>query len=363
MTEPASQDASGAVIEGLGGVVALFDRAAGLPPPERAAFLDAACGGDPALRRGRGPAGLRPGHAPGGSPLDRPLLRRPTNGWDGDGTTGGTTSGTGYGAAIGPAFGPPAAAGEVGTLGPFRVVRPLGHGGMGAVYAAVDTRLGRPLALKVMLPQFAADGPARERFLREAHAAAQVNHDNVVTVYEADERAGVPYIAMQLLEGCSLEESLREKGSPPLPEVLRIAAEAADGLAAAHRTGLVHRDVKPTNLWLQAPDGRVKVLDFGLARPLDARAGVTASMAVIGTPAYMSPEQARGEKVDARTDLFSLGAVLYRMCGGRLPFEGPTTMAVLMALGMEDPPPLRELNPAVPEPLAELIHQLLAKKR
>jgi len=143
--------------------------------------------------------------------------------------------------------------------------------------------------------------------------------------------------------------------------VLKLAAETAAGLAAAHAKGLVHRDVKPGNLWLEAPAGRVKVLDFGLARPVDTEVELTKSGAIVGTPAYMSPEQARGEKVDHRTDLFSLGAVLYRLVTGRLPFAGPNTMAVLIALGTEEPPPVRSLNPAVPEELAALIHQLLAK--
>ena len=261
-----------------------------------------------------------------------------------------------------PHFGPPAGAGEVGTLGPYRVLKELGKGGMGAVYLALDTRLDRKLAFKVMLPEFAADTNAKERFLREARAAAKISHDNVVIVHEADERDGVPYIAMQYLQGYPLDEYLKTKGVPPLPHVLRIARETALGLAAAHALGLVHRDIKPANLWLEAPNGRVKVLDFGLAKPVDAEAELTKSGAVVGTPAYMSPEQARGQKVDARTDLFSLGAVLYRLCTGKTPFDGPNVMAVLMALGTEDPTPVRELNPNVPEPLAQLIHQLLAKK-
>jgi serine/threonine protein kinase len=259
-------------------------------------------------------------------------------------------------------FGPSAGPNEVGTLGPYRVIRPLGRGGMGAVYLAVDTRLNRKLALKVMLPQFAADPVSRERFLREARAAAQVAHDNVVTVYEADERDGVSYIAMQFLQGYPLDEYLKKKGTPGISPIVRLAREAAAGLAAAHRIGLVHRDIKPANLWLEAPNGRVKVLDFGLAKPVHAEAEVTQSGAVVGTPAYMSPEQARGLKLDHRTDLFSLGAVLYRLCTGRLPFEGPTTMAVLTALAADDPPPVRELNPPVPASLADLVHQMLAKK-
>jgi hypothetical protein len=259
------------------------------------------------------------------------------------------------------AFGPPAGPNEVGTLGPYRVVKRLGRGGMGEVYLAVDTRLKRKLALKVMLPQYAADPAAKGRFLREARAAAQVAHDNVVTVYEADERGGVPYIAMQLLQGYPLDEYLKKKGDPGIPQVVRLGREAAAGLGAAHKIGLIHRDIKPANLWLEAPNGRVKVLDFGLAKPVHTDVELTGSGVIVGTPAYMSPEQARGVKVDGRSDLFSLGAVLYRLCTGRLPFDGPTAMAVLTALAADDPRPVRELNPAVPAPLADLIHQLLAK--
>ncbi|MBY0457490.1 MAG: serine/threonine protein kinase, partial [Gemmataceae bacterium] len=163
-----------------------------------------------------------------------------------------------------PAFGPPADPHEVGTLGPYRVVKQLGRGGMGAVFAAVDTRLNRRLALKVMLPEVAADAESKERFLREARAAAQVTHDNVVTVYEADERDEMPYIAMQFLTGCPLDAYLKRKGRIPLTHAVRIGRETAAGLAAAHDQGLVHRDIKPGNLWLEAPNGRVKVLDFGL---------------------------------------------------------------------------------------------------
>jgi serine/threonine protein kinase len=258
-------------------------------------------------------------------------------------------------------FGPPHEPGEVGSLGPYRLIRELGRGGMGAVYEAVDTRLDRRLALKVMLPQFAADAAAKERFLREARAAARIKHDNVVTVYEADEHSGTPYIAMEFLEGSSLDSNIRVHGCPSLPEVLRLATEVSAGLAAAHKLGLVHRDIKPGNLWLEAPEGRVKVLDFGLAKPLDAEVELTQSGMVLGTPSYMSPEQARGEKVNDRADLFSLGAVLYRLCTGKLPFQGSNTMAVLMALAVEEPQPVRDHNPGVPESLAELIRQLLAK--
>jgi serine/threonine protein kinase len=261
----------------------------------------------------------------------------------------------------GPAFDPPAVMGELGALGPYRVVNELGRGGMGAVYLAFDTRLNRKLALKAMLPRYAADKAAKERFLREARAAAQISHDNVVTVYEADERNGLPYIAMQFLKGASLEHYLIEKGEVPIQQVMRIGREAATGLAAAHKIGLVHRDIKPANLWLEAPNGRVKVLDFGLAKPMDTDVSLTTSGMIVGTPVFMSPEQARGKDVGPRSDLFSLGGVLYRLCARQLPFNGPNAMAILVALTTEEPKPLREINPEVPEALAELIHQMLAK--
>jgi serine/threonine protein kinase len=262
-----------------------------------------------------------------------------------------------------PAFGPPAAAGEIGTLGPYRVLKQLGKGGMGIVYLAHDTRLSRHVALKVMLPEFVSDAPSQERFLREARAAAQISHSNVVTVYEADVLGSVPYMVMQFLQGYPLDEYLRKKGLPSVPQSIKVAQEAALGLAAAHELGLIHRDIKPANLWLEAPGGRVKVLDFGLARPVEAEGGteVTKSGAVVGTPAYMSPEQARGGKVDHRTDLFSLGAVLFRLVTGRTPFERPSVMAVLLALSTEPEPQVLALNPQVPPALARLIHQLLSK--
>ena len=273
---------------------------------------------------------------------------------------------TAYGAtdqtAVPPPFGAPATTGEVGVLGPYRLVREMGRGSMGAVYEAVDTRLERPVALKVMLPQFAGDADGKARFLREARAAARVSHDNIVTVYEADERDGVAYIAMQYLTGCTLDRYLKKQGEPNLAQTLRIGRETAAGLAAAHRLGLVHRDIKPGNLWLEAPNGRVKILDFGLARPVEVQAQLTQSGMILGTPAYMSPEQARGAHVDARSDLFSLGAVLYRLMTGRTAFQGTNTMALLVSLAVDEPPAITTLNPSVPEPIAQFVHHLLAKK-
>ncbi len=260
-----------------------------------------------------------------------------------------------------PAFGASAAAGELGVLGKYRVQRLLGRGGMGAVYLAFDTRLQRQVALKVMLPAAAANADARGRFLREARAAAGVSSDHVVGIYEADEVGGVAYIAMQVLKGLPLDEYLRRHPSPSAALAARVGREAALGLAAAHELGLVHRDIKPGNLWLESPGGRVKILDFGLAKPHAAASELTASGAVVGTPAYLAPEQGRGLELDGRADLFSLGCVMYRLCAGRLPFDRPTVMSTLMAIATEHPTPLRELNPEVPAGLADLIARLMAK--
>ncbi len=263
-----------------------------------------------------------------------------------------------------PHFALPSQPGEIGRLGKYRIQKELGRGGMGAVYLAFDERLQRQVALKVMLPKFAANATAKDRFLREARAAAQISSDHIVSIYEADEIDGTPYIALQLLQGYPLDDYLKKKGSPSLPQIIRIGREVAIGLAAAHELGMVHRDIKPSNVWLEAPNGRVKILDFGLAKPAEGTdfAELTALGAVVGTPAYMAPEQGRGLTVDGRADLFSLGCVLYRLTTGKPPFARTTLMSILIAIAIEDPTPVRELNPEVPQPLADLIHRLLAKE-
>jgi serine/threonine protein kinase/Leucine-rich repeat (LRR) protein len=269
-----------------------------------------------------------------------------------------------------PYLAPPEGPNEIGRLGTYRVVRLLGSGGMGAVFQAEDMALGRTVALKVMKPEIADLAEARDRFLREARAAAALEHENVITIYQVGEERGVPFLAMPWLKGMSLEDRLRKSGPLPPTVVARLGRQVANGLAAAHDRGLIHRDIKPANLWLEelagqapgaAPRYRIKVLDFGLARSVRDEAHLTQSGAILGTPAYMAPEQARGERVDHRCDLFSLGVVLYRMCTGRPPFDGPSTMAVLTSLAMDTPPQVRELNPAVPPSLADLITALLSK--
>jgi serine/threonine protein kinase len=256
---------------------------------------------------------------------------------------------------------PPQAPGELGRLGPYRVLAVLGHGGMGVVFEAEDPQLRRKVALKAMLPSLAASASARQRFLREAQAAATVEHDHVVAIHQVGEDHGVPFIAMAFLRGESLEARLTRQSRLPLAEVLRIGRETADGLAAAHQHGLVHRDIKPANLWLEEHAGRVKILDFGLARAAGDSTPLTQMGAIVGTPNYMSPEQVYGHSVDARCDLFSLGCVLYQISTGRRPFQGSDTISTLLAVATAEPPPPDTLNSALPPDLSELIRDLLAK--
>jgi hypothetical protein len=255
---------------------------------------------------------------------------------------------------------PPQGTDEIGRLGIYRVLRLLGAGGMGAVFAAEDTNLRRKVALKVMKLDLVDDEQARRRFLREARAMAAVQHDRIIAVYGVGMINGLPYLAMPLLSGESLEARLKTKRRLSLAEAVRIARETAEGLAAAHKSGLVHRDVKPANLWLEGEARRVKILDFGLARTVEG-SRVTHSGAVLGTPAYMSPEQARGETVDPRSDLFSLGSVLYRMATGKLPFGGSTAYEMMAAVTDDEPVPPREINSQVPAALEQLILKLLDK--
>jgi urea transport system substrate-binding protein len=252
---------------------------------------------------------------------------------------------------------------ELGRLGPYRLLKLLGQGGMGAVFQAEDTQLHRPVALKVILPRLAASPGARERFLREARAIAGVRSDHVVTIYQVGEDRDIPFLAMELLQGESLEARLARGDALPWREAVRIGREVATGLAAAHEQGLVHRDVKPANVFLEVPSGRVKLLDFGLARLGGSESRLTHVGRVVGTPEFMSPEQARGEDLDGRSDLFSLGALLYTLCARRTPFQGDSLMAVLTALAVKDPPLLITLAPDVPPALADLVARLLDKDR
>lgn len=247
-------------------------------------------------------------------------------------------------------------------LGQYRLLRELGAGGMGIVFEAEDEWLSRRVAVKVLRSDLPAEQVARERFLREARAMAAVEQENVCTIYQVNEADGRPFMAMQLLVGETLETRLEREPRLPTAEAARIGREIAAGLAAAHEKGLVHRDVKPANVWLEAGTGRVKLLDFGLALARD-NTHLTHSGFVIGTPAFMAPEQARGEPLDGRSDLFSLGIILYLMTTGERPFDGPTAMAVMRNLELHHPARVNVKRADVPAPFSNLIMELLAKER
>ena len=258
---------------------------------------------------------------------------------------------------------PPVELDELGRLAHYRVLKVLGKGGMGTVFMAEDTRLHRVVALKVMLPSIAKKAVARQRFIHEARATAAIEHDHIVTIYEVNEANDIPYLAMQVLKGMTLDDWLRAGKTLNVPQIMRIGKEIAKGLAAAHASKLIHRDIKPSNIWLDAANkGRVKILDFGLARPTNEETHLTQEGIIIGTPAFMSPEQARGQNVNERCDLFSLGCVLYRLCAGKLAFSGKDAMSMLLAITSDPAPPLQSLNADVPAAFAKLTHQMLEKK-
>jgi serine/threonine protein kinase/TolB-like protein len=256
---------------------------------------------------------------------------------------------------------PPQSAGEIGRLGSYRVLKLLDAGGMGMVFLAEDEQLKRQVALKVVKPTLAVTEETRQRFLREAQSAAALRHDNIVTIYQVGLDRGTPWLAMELLEGQSLSGRLASDKRLPVSEAIAIARQIAKALALAHARGLVHRDIKPANVWLEMPSGRAKVLDFGLARRESEADCLTQPGLVVGTPAYMAPEQARGAPTDHRADLFSLGCVIYHMLAGASPFRGRDTLAVLTALVEHSPPPLRSIGLQIPPALDDLIQNLLAK--
>jgi serine/threonine protein kinase len=250
--------------------------------------------------------------------------------------------------------------GQLGRLERYEVLEEIGRGGMGVVLKAFDPSLHRVVAIKVLAPQLATSGVARKRFLREAKAAAAVTHDHIVTIHAVDETNGLPYLVMQYVAGQSLQDRIDKEGPLELTDILRIGMQTASGLAAAHAHGIVHRDIKPANILLEEGVQRVKITDFGLARAMDD-ASLTQSGFVAGSPLYMAPEQARGEALDQRADLFSLGSVLYTMCTGRPPFRAANTLAVLRRVSEDRPRPIRETNPEVPDWLTDIVDKLMAK--
>jgi serine/threonine protein kinase len=298
------------------------------------------------------PSRLRQEPAPAGDAFPEALARaaNPTH-------VGDTQPGAGVAGDV--PLDPPAEAGGLGCIGPYEVRKVLGQGGMGVVFLAFEPALKREVAVKVLAPQLASVPSARQRFLREAQAAAAVAHDNIVAIHAIGEFKGLPLLVMHRVAGPSLEQCLAT-GPLPLAEVVRVGMEAARGLAAAHACGVVHRDIKPANLLMEATTGRIKITDFGLARAIDDMR-LTHSGVVAGTPQYMAPEQARGEQVDQRADLFSLGSVLFALCTGGPPFEAGNTLALLSRIAHEVPPSARVVNPAVPRWLDALIAKLHAQ--
>lgn len=246
-------------------------------------------------------------------------------------------------------------------LGSYDLLDQLGCGGMGIVFAARDRVSGHEFAVKILRPSLLMDPEAKVRFSREARAMAAIGHQRIVPVVRIGEDNGIPYIVMPLLRGQTLEDRLRKDVPLSFEEIIRIGTEIAEGLEAAHHHGLIHRDIKPANVWLEAPNESVCLLDFGLAREMSRESMLTDTGIVMGTPAYMSPEQARGEHLDPRSDLFSLGCILYQMTTGIRPFDGPTPINVLGQLETYNPPRVIARNPAVPSLLSNLIMELLAK--
>ena len=260
----------------------------------------------------------------------------------------------------------PAAAAEPTEIAKRYVVdRKLGAGAFGTVYKAKDKILGRMVAIKtIRLEGLAASGSGLEelltRFMREAQVSAQLKHPNIVTIYDIGEADGNSYLAMEFIDGVGLEKVIRDSGPLPIERAALIAAQVADALDYAHQNSVVHRDIKPANIMLEAGD-RVKVADFGIARVTNSVDHLTATGSLLGTPSYMSPEQARGNELDGRSDLFSVGCVLYEMIAGKRAFRGESITGLIFKVITEEPPPLKELRPDVPDAMAKIVAKAMAK--
>ena len=252
----------------------------------------------------------------------------------------------------------------------YEIAREIGRGGMGVVYQARDTRLDRPVAIKVLPPDKVTDPERKRRFIQEARAASALNHPNIITVHDVNSDDGVDFIVMEYVDGRTLDALIPSKGLR-LSLAVKYAVQIADALAKAHDAGILHRDLKPSNLMVTS-EGRVKVLDFGLAKLTDRSDSssdaatfsahpVTGEGMVMGTAPYMSPEQAEGRKLDARSDIFSFGSVLYELVTGQKPFHGDSTLSIVAKILHEDPKPVSQLVPLIPSDLAKIVSQCLRK--
>jgi len=274
---------------------------------------------------------------------------------------GGSTQKLGDPAATQAVSSPGVAQQTPGRIGPYEIRGTIGVGGMGVVYRGWDARLNRPVAVKTLKSDLARDQDHRERFLREARAAAALSHPNVTQIYFIGEEGGQPFFAMECLEGKSLEAVLREEGKLAPDRAIALVRQAAAGLKAAAARGIIHRDVKPSNLVL-TPDGVLKVTDFGLAKLTLSDTGLTMSGVILGSPNYMAPEQASGGSSDIRSDIYSLGATLYEMVTGHPPFEGPTPVSIILKHAREPLRNPRQFSPDLPYPLTLLLQRMLAKR-
>jgi WD40 repeat protein/serine/threonine protein kinase len=302
-------------------------------------------------------AGLRRGGSTPGPPQP---LSGPRSSHEEDGPRRAENPADHPGAAILKLLEPSQRPGSLGRLRHYEILEVVGQGGFGTVLKAFDDHLHRVVAIKVLAPELATHGTARERFVREARATAAIRHENVIDIHAVDEEP-IPHLVMEYIEGQTLHQKLDRNGPLQVKEILRIGIQIAEGLAAAHRQGLIHRDIKPSNILLENGVERVKISDFGLARAVDD-ASLTQSGVVAGTPLFMSPEQAEGRYLDHRSDLFSLGSVLYTLCTGHPPFRAGSSLAVLHRVCNDPPRSIRDSNSDIPEWLAVLIDRLLAKR-
>jgi serine/threonine-protein kinase len=247
-----------------------------------------------------------------------------------------------------------------GSIDKYQIQGVIGQGGMGVVLRGIDPELNRPVAIKVLSPHLAGVGAARARFMREAQSAASVVHPSIVPIYSVVTSARLPYLVMPCINGGNLQQRIDREGPLDLAEILRIGLQVAEGLAAAHRHGVIHRDIKPANILIEEGNNRALISDFGLARALDD-ATLTISGMIAGTPQYMSPEQARGEPIDARSDLFSLGSLLYALSTGRPPFRAETPLVVLRKITDTKPRPISQINERTPAWFDNLVARLMQK--